>query len=606
MAGRLNRVWDQPSLNGSHDPVGVADFTYNYIPKSWGLIANIDGPVHTVINSYDTNRSVLLAKNNKPDSFASTSHHLYTVGDGVNGLGRRTSHYTFGTALPDTFGENGYRWRKYGYNSKGELATADFDQYSTSPSGWQTWHDYLYDFDAIGNRKTSTTDSSVTTYHASTAGTVANQGANAKNQYQSIRLPSDPSPVARNHDADGNTTATKLPADLTQSAALEWDAENRLVRILDTSNNVIASYDYDYLGRRFVKFTASSGEVRSYLYDGWNVLIENVLDAGGSTSSQERRHTWGQDLSGSMQGAGGVGGLLSTEIAFGVDQGTYYPTYDGNGNVSEYLDNGGNWVAHYEYDAFGKMFAGTGSKLESFHYRFSTKPEDPESGLNYYGYRYYDSVTGRWPSRDPIKENGGSNIYAFVNNRVATFIDVLGRESSGPYLPDPNRKPPGWNDDWGEGEDKRGPYSHPPGEPDQRYYPHPEDPGHWDHYDCPDGKRYPPNGKKNWPNQKKPKPDQSPVDPWPEPKTVPPTGDTPPTTTPPTTTPPVPPEPTPPTPPTTTTPPPTTPPPTTPPTPPDDDGVPWGLIGVAVVVTLSPFDGPFGDFAAWGGCVAAW
>jgi RHS repeat-associated protein len=32
----------------------------------------------------------------------------------------------------------------------------------------------------------------------------------------------------------------------------------------------------------------------------------------------------------------------------------------------------------------------------------------------YYGYRYYDPVTGRWPSRDPIEERGGDNLYAFV------------------------------------------------------------------------------------------------------------------------------------------------------------------------------------------------
>jgi hypothetical protein len=43
-----------------------------------------------------------------------------------------------------------------------------------------------------------------------------------------------------------------------------------------------------------------------------------------------------------------------------------------------------------------------------------------------YGYRYYDPVTGRWPSRDPIEERGGVNLYAFVGNNGVNKSDVLG------------------------------------------------------------------------------------------------------------------------------------------------------------------------------------
>jgi len=43
-----------------------------------------------------------------------------------------------------------------------------------------------------------------------------------------------------------------------------------------------------------------------------------------------------------------------------------------------------------------------------------------------YGYRYYDPVTGRWPSRDPIEEEGGINMYGFVLNDPLRNVDVLG------------------------------------------------------------------------------------------------------------------------------------------------------------------------------------
>ena len=47
-------------------------------------------------------------------------------------------------------------------------------------------------------------------------------------------------------------------------------------------------------------------------------------------------------------------------------------------------------------------------------------------GVSYYGYRYYNSETGRWLSRDPIEEEGGINLYGFVYNDPLDWIDSLG------------------------------------------------------------------------------------------------------------------------------------------------------------------------------------
>ena len=46
--------------------------------------------------------------------------------------------------------------------------------------------------------------------------------------------------------------------------------------------------------------------------------------------------------------------------------------------------------------------------------------------IPYYGYRWYDPVTGRWPSRDPIEENGGVNVYRFASNDPLSFADIYG------------------------------------------------------------------------------------------------------------------------------------------------------------------------------------
>lgn len=57
-------------------------------------------------------------------------------------------------------------------------------------------------------------------------------------------------------------------------------------------------------------------------------------------------------------------------------------------------------------------------------------PPKTASGVLYYGYRYYDPTTGRWPSRDPIEEDGGLNLYGFVNNDGVNEWDRLGLDSS--------------------------------------------------------------------------------------------------------------------------------------------------------------------------------
>lgn len=46
--------------------------------------------------------------------------------------------------------------------------------------------------------------------------------------------------------------------------------------------------------------------------------------------------------------------------------------------------------------------------------------------IYYYGYRYYDPVTGRWPSRDPIEERGGTNLYNYIENNSVIYFDILG------------------------------------------------------------------------------------------------------------------------------------------------------------------------------------
>ena len=225
-------------------------------------------------------------------------------------------------------------------------------------------------------------------------------------------------PTSVNQQYDGNGNLTN---DGTRS--LYFDGENQLTNVT-VANQYQVLYLYDGFGLRRIRraYTWQSGawaltnEIH-YIYDGNNVIQErdtnnNVLVI----------YTRGQDLSASLQGAGGVGGLLARTDANGT---TYYHT-DGSGNVTALMDGNENMVARYEYDGFGRLIGKWGSMADANVYRFSSKEYDAVTGLYYFGGRYYDPVLQRFLNRDPIDELGGLNLYRFVGNNPVNFVDPYG------------------------------------------------------------------------------------------------------------------------------------------------------------------------------------
>ncbi|UDQ98449.1 RHS repeat-associated core domain-containing protein [Lentisphaerota bacterium WC36G] len=162
-----------------------------------------------------------------------------------------------------------------------------------------------------------------------------------------------------------------------------------------------------------------------FVYDGNNVVAEY------EDNTLSKKYLWGEDVSGSMAGAGGVGALLvvndTTE--------DYYSMYDGNGNIVKYVDETSNLVASFEYTPFGALKSESGSMVDELHYRFSTKYFDNNTNLIVYRYRNYNPQTGKWLKRDPIEEQGGYNLYGFVGNNPIDYIDLLG------LYPSPNNPP---------------------------------------------------------------------------------------------------------------------------------------------------------------------
>ena len=89
-------------------------------------------------------------------------------------------------------------------------------------------------------------------------------------------------------------------------------------------------------------------------------------------------------------------------------------------------DANGNVVAAYTYHAFGRTISQSGPLADVFRHRFSSKYFDMETGLYYYGRRFYSPVLRRWLNRDPIGEEGGNNLYCFCGNNSVLYHDVHG------------------------------------------------------------------------------------------------------------------------------------------------------------------------------------
>ncbi|MDW8345262.1 MAG: RHS repeat-associated core domain-containing protein [Verrucomicrobiae bacterium] len=231
------------------------------------------------------------------------------------------------------------------------------------------------------------------------------------------------------YDADGNLTNDGR-------WAYSWDAENRLIAMETLPAAVQAGapkqkllFGYDHQSRRISKVVSNwtgSGWVCTrnlrFVYDGWNVLAE--LD---TTNAVLRSYVWGLDLSDTEQGAGGIGGLLWTTFHPGSSMSVCGYAHDGNGNVVALVDMAtGRLLAEYDYGPFGEPIRTTGPLARANPFRFSTKYTDPETGLLYYGYRYYSPTFGRWLSRDPIGEQLHAALYAFVGNNSVGNVDFLG------------------------------------------------------------------------------------------------------------------------------------------------------------------------------------
>jgi RHS repeat-associated protein len=436
-------------------------FAYSYKPNSDLLQQTVYlGGTVTVYRAWDPDDRLL--------AITATNAQGQAINDcqyTLDSMGRRTKHTNADAS-----------YMNYGYDSYDQLVSA-IRTNSANPAA-DAAYSYVYDYDLVGNRihenrgqlglagvfndLNQLTQLAFTNkvdvygiiagtnppYTAQVAGTnavlynttnfiggatlatgsnnisvvVADAGTNTNGTVFAVYAPLS-NPELFVYDANGNLTS-----DAYHNYA--WDEENRLTAIETRANypgleRRKSEFVYDDMGRRAQRTDYSSWNgtlytatnITRFVWDGWNLLAELASD-----NSVISYHCWGQDLSGTLQGAGGIAGLLCR-----TQGGTnYLYTYDGNGNVVDVLTSAGATLAHYDYDPFGRTFSQTGSFASSNPWRFSTKMYEDEWRLYYYGHRFYSPNLHTFPNRDPIGKEDVRFLYEFAGNNSICNVDNLG------------------------------------------------------------------------------------------------------------------------------------------------------------------------------------
>jgi RHS repeat-associated protein len=280
-------------------------------------------------------------------------------------------------------------------------------------------------------------------------------GVNARNE-----LTSTPQGTCL-YDANGNLIRHNFEPDGSRFHEYAYDDENRLVLAgtdyyqTPAAQRWRSQFVYDGLGRLRVRrdYTAPqgywqpNGESR-YLYDG-QLIVQERSAANLPTAS----YTRALDLAGSLQSAGGIGGLLAQSSQYSTSTGAWgqhdFPHADAGGNITYLLRNPQTFSSTYRYDPFGTLTHASGRGLTS--HLFSSKPRHPPSGLYPYGHRFYHPDLQRWLNPDPLGENGGLNLYTFVDNDPLNYVDPLGLSQipNGAFQRDPRLPPtPDFPQDW--------------------------------------------------------------------------------------------------------------------------------------------------------------
>jgi RHS repeat-associated protein len=267
-----------------------------------------------------------------------------------------------------------------------------------------------YDYDRVDN---------ITSMNHSTAGATGNwtrkyiYANDATNRLEKTIVGGNTSNY-KEYDIHGNMT--KMP----HLEALTWNFADELTVVELNKNGYKAFYNYDGGGQRVRKITINGTTKKERIYLGG---VERYREYSGTTLKEE---TWTVHIDGIAQ--------VDTKT---IDNGNTttspplvrYQYSDHLGSATLETNEDAELISYEEYHPYGTTAYSTyvnSHRYSTKRFRFTNKERDDETGLYYFGVRYYAAWLGRWTSSDPGDFIDGLNLYRYVRNSPVNLTDPDG------------------------------------------------------------------------------------------------------------------------------------------------------------------------------------
>lgn len=371
----------------------------------------------------------------------------YTLTTEYDGAGRKVlqclpdasiTHYTYQGLYPAAIARKDYSVSYQGYDLGGKPhavqlpwgllpATFSWDAKGRLQDLQSPYVEEHVTYDAIGNVLSQRNRKKTSTYSYDDLYQIASETGHASHRYvyNAVQERIFYDEKEQKHNAvhellfDGRYRYTYDPNGNTLSDGkntYEYDLLNRLI----TSTNSCGQktrYQYCGLSRRVAKHGATT---EYCLYD--DAVEVGRLDSQGNLTALRLigrgRH-------------GAVGAMIAVEI----EGKPYAVLQDHRGSVAGLIAPGGKTFT-YSYTAFGQP---VGAPKLNNPWQFAGEATDRETGLVFFGFRYYHPLMGRWVSLDPAGPVDGCNLYAYVQNNPLTYKDLYGLACDKPERSEENK-----------------------------------------------------------------------------------------------------------------------------------------------------------------------
>ena len=376
-------------LTAFSSPQGNLSYTYS---SAGQRVTMVDGGLTTTYTYDDAGRLT-----NLENGYSEDTAFVY---DNANRLTKKTY--------------NSGQYEDYAYDTRSRVTSVTLKNSSNA-----TLRTNSYTYDSASQVATNTVDALTTTYGYDDIGQLVSEsrtGYSASYTYDGNgnRLTRTVGGVTEDYTYDDADKLQNVKIATVTQKSYGYDTAGRTTSVVSGAGTTTLAYDYE---GRISTITYPSTATNTFTYNGLDTRVSKVDSAGTSTYKRDGAGVTAPVISdGGATYTPGISERRSTTTTF---------LHNGLKNADSQSGTGQTVTATKQYDAFGNTLTSTGTWKGPFGYAGSFGyQEDADSSLKLLGHRYYDASTGRFLTRDPIKD--GRNWYSYCGNNPVLNSDPEG------------------------------------------------------------------------------------------------------------------------------------------------------------------------------------